>query len=162
MSLSYLANAYLDGKQYASALKLYRQLAAAQSQLARDDPDCLATQASIGRCLHGNGQAIKAEIVLWECLALRERKQPNRWVMFRTKASLGAVLLAQKKYAEAEKLLLDGYQGMKRTESQMLPAMRPPYLAEVLEWLVHLYDEWGKEDQARMWRKTLAALKKSD
>jgi hypothetical protein len=37
-------------------------------------------------------------------------------------SQLGAALAGQKKYAEAEQLLLQGYQGLKARESKITPA----------------------------------------
>ena len=42
--------------------------------------------------------------------------EPDTWTTFNTKSMLGGALLGQKKYAEAEPLLLKGYAGMKRRE----------------------------------------------
>jgi len=53
---------------------------------------------------------------LKECLAIREKKEPNNWRTFNTKSMLGGALLGQKNYADAEPLLLAGYEGMKQQE----------------------------------------------
>ena len=50
-----------------------------------------------------------AEPVLRECLAIREQKQPDAWTTFNTQVDARRRLLGQKKYAEAEPLLL-GYE----------------------------------------------------
>src|SRR5262249_57671373 len=72
---------------------------------------------------------------------------------------LASNLLAQKKYAAAEPLLLQGYQGMKRSEKAQAPDNHGPFprqqLTEALEKLVQLYDDWGKKGEADKWRKEL-------
>jgi hypothetical protein len=68
------------------------------------------------------------------------------------------VLLSQKKYAEAEPLLLNGYEGMKQREDK-IPANSVGSLTGALERLVQLYDAWGKKDKADAWRKKLEQTK---
>ncbi len=48
-----------------------------------------------------------------ECLDRRVKNQPGDWWVFLTKSQLGAALAGQKKYLEAEPLLIDGYEGLK-------------------------------------------------
>lgn len=48
----------------------------------------------------------EAEILICQSLAIRERMQPGAWTTFNAQSLLGGVLLGQKKYAEAEPLLL--------------------------------------------------------
>ena len=55
-----------------------------------------------------------AEAVLHESLVIRERKQPDDWVTFHTRSLLGGSLLGQKRYADAEPLLLAGSEGVRQ------------------------------------------------
>ncbi len=67
----------------------------------------------------------EAEPVLRECLAIREKAQPDEWSTFNTRSLLGDSLLGQKKYAEAEPLIVSGYEGMKAREAKIpAPACR--------------------------------------
>jgi eukaryotic-like serine/threonine-protein kinase len=74
---------------------------------------------------------------LRECLAIREKTQPDVWSTFNTKSMLGEALLGQKKYADAEPLLLAGYEGIKKREAK-IPAQGKIRLTEALERLVQL------------------------
>ena len=69
---------------------------------------------------------------------------------------LGRSLAGQKKYADAEPLLLAGYAGMKEREAK-IPAVGKFLLTECLEGLVQLYDAWDKKAQANEWRTKLDA-----
>jgi tetratricopeptide (TPR) repeat protein len=91
-----------------------------------------------------------AEGVLRECLAVRERKSPDSWTRFHAVSLVGAALLGQKKYAEAEPLLLEGYNGMKERE-KTIPPKNKSRLIEAAERLVQLYDA-TKKDEAAKWR----------
>ena len=67
---------------------------------------------------------------------------------------LGGTLLGQKKYADAEPLLLAGYEGMKQREKTIPPQGRFR-IPEAIERLAQLYEATGKKDEAAKWRKTL-------
>ena len=70
---------------------------------------------------------------------------------------LGSDLLGQKKYTEAEPLLLAGYEGLKRREGTLPPPLRDrPTLA--LRTLVQLYEARDKPDEAAKWRKELEVV----
>jgi hypothetical protein len=70
-------------------------------------------------------------------------------------SALGAIRLGQQKYAEAEPLLLKGYEGMKRVEA-VHPAVRKR-LPEVGGWIVRLYEATDQPEKARVWRERLKA-----
>ena len=71
---------------------------------------------------------------------------------------LGGALLGQKKYAEAEPLLLQGYEGMKQREAQ-IPQAGKVRLAEATERLVRLYEATNQPENARTWREKLPSGK---
>jgi TolA-binding protein len=114
--------------------------------------------ASLGLCLLKSGKPADAEPVLRECLAIRDKKQPDDWMTFNTKSLLGAALLGQKKYTDAEPLLLAGYEGMKK-RLDTRPQEDKVRLTEALERLVQLYEATGKKDKADEWRKNWEAAK---
>ena len=63
-------------------------------------------------------------------------------------------LLGQKKYADAEPLLLGGYDGMKTREKTM-PPQATMRVVQAGERIVQLYDAWDKGDKAKEWREKL-------
>jgi serine/threonine protein kinase/tetratricopeptide (TPR) repeat protein len=105
-------------------------------------------------------KAAEAETVARECLAIRAKYRPDAWTSFYTRALLGRTLLGQKKYAEAEPHLVQGYAGMKEREAKISKDSKF-CLTEAVEGLVHLYDAWGKTGEAAKWRKELEARKSS-
>jgi tetratricopeptide (TPR) repeat protein len=122
----------------------------------------------LGRNLVREGKHTEAEPPLREYLALFEKTTAGRpcdfvWPRqygFRTQVVLGACLLGQKKYAEAELLLREGYQRMKQqpeVEGAVPTPLDRRYLIEALGWLVRLYEERGKPEQAAKWREELKA-----
>jgi hypothetical protein len=104
------------------------------------------------------GQPKDAELFLREALAIHEQTEPDDWTTFHVMSLLGASLLIQKNYADAERLLLAGYAGIKEREAN-IPADGKARVTESLERLVQLYDGWEKSDQAAEWRKKLKEAK---
>src|SRR5262249_28468543 len=89
-----------------------------------------------------------------ECLAIRQQIMPDEWRIFNTKSTLGGSLLGQKKYAQAEPLLLDGYEGLKQRKGK-IPPDHKPRLTEAIERLVQIYEETREEEKAAAWRAKL-------
>ena len=147
--------------QPAEAEPLCRELAEFWRQKSgADSPQYAGHLALLGQNLLTQKKPAEAERVLRDCLAIRDKKEPDAWTTFSTKASLGRGLAGQQKYAEAEPLLLQGYEGMKQRQAKM-PKEAMNRLIEALTQLVQLYDAWGKPDQAAMWRKKLEAPKQN-
>jgi hypothetical protein len=124
------------------------------SQLAR----CLS---ALGDSLTRNGKPADAEPLLRQALAFREKKEPDEWQTFHTKALLGAALLSQKKYDVAAPLLADGYRSMKERQAKIPLEQQKIYLPQALERLVQLYDAWAKPNEAAKWRQELEAQRKA-
>jgi tetratricopeptide (TPR) repeat protein len=102
----------------------------------------------------------EVEPLLRDCLAVAERKIPEQWawLAYDIRSRLGGSLLGQKKYADAEPLLRDGYAGMKERAAQ-IPSSAKTDLTEALERLVRLYDATGQKDKADRWRSELDKAK---
>ena len=121
-----------------------------------NSPAQAAALAVRGSMLLLQKKPAEAELKLRECLTIRQKIQPDDWTTFDTKSILGEALLDQKKFADAEPLLLSGYEGMKQREDT-IPSQDKPRLTKALERLVKLYEAWGKKDEAMRWRKELEA-----
>jgi serine/threonine protein kinase/tetratricopeptide (TPR) repeat protein len=162
-SLHQLAQCYRDEGKYDLAVPLFVRLIEDCRRiriLGLPVGDTLVGPVldELGKTLLLQQKDTEAATRLREGLKLLETVKPAPWKQFARRSLLGGSLLGQKKYAEAELLLLAGYEGMKAHE-QNLPATEKQRLTEALERLVQLYDEWGKPDQAAKWRKELEARK---
>jgi serine/threonine protein kinase/tetratricopeptide (TPR) repeat protein len=115
--------------------------------------------ALLGKNLLKQKKWTEAEATLRDCLAIREKIQPDDWTTFNVESMLGEALNGQKKRAEAEPLLLKGYKGMKQRQAD-IPAPGKRHLIEAVERLVVLYEETGNQDEAGKWRKELGTRKK--
>ena len=87
---------------------------------------------------------------------MRQKKKPDDWSTFGAQSDLGAALLAQKKYEDAEALLIQGYTGLKEQEKK-IPAASSSSLREAGERLIQLYEAWDRPTQASEWRRKLEA-----
>ena len=86
--------------------------------------------------------------------------QPDAWTTFNTQSLLGGALLGQQKYADAEPLLLAGYQGMKQRQQSIPPPGRSR-LPEAALRLVQLYEAQDKKDEVARWTKERDAIQLS-
>ena len=86
-----------------------------------------------------------------QCLTFRTNTQPDAWATFNTRSQLGGALLRQKKYAEAEPLLRNGYEGMKQRENT-IPPQAGTRLPEALDRLIDFYTATNKPDEAKKWQ----------
>jgi tetratricopeptide (TPR) repeat protein len=156
-SAMFLMEAYMKAREQAKAVRVFReqraetQLAQALQTLPAGSPQLAERLAQIGVLFLELQEWAGAEPLCRESLAIREKSQPNAWTTFNTMSMLGGALLGQKKYAEAEPLLLKGYEGMKAREKGIPPqgGIRIP---EAIDRLIEFYTATGKLDEAKTWR----------
>ncbi len=149
-----LAAAYQAAGRLPEALPLFEAaLKGRQATLGPDHPDTLSSMSILARAYLADKPA-QSESLLRQALAILDKKSPDDWQIFETRSLLGASLLGQKKYAEAEPFLLEGYEGMKAREVKVPPPSRRR-LAEAGKRIVTLYTAWGKQDKAAEWMKKL-------
>ena len=66
---------------------------------------------------------------------------------------LGSALLGQKKYADAEPLLLKGYEGMKEREKSIPKSGgAEKRIPEALDGLIELYTATNKPEEVKKWQ----------
>ena len=154
-----LWDGYVRAGRTKQAAALAKELLAdARLQLPKESPQLAGQLAAVAMSLLYAKALTEAESLLRECLAIREKVEPNAWTTFSTKSMLGAALSGQKKYPEAEPLLLAGYEGMKQREAK-IPAAGKLRLTEALEHLIQHYEILDKKEEAAKWRKELEARK---
>jgi serine/threonine protein kinase len=91
----------------------------------------------------------EAESLLRKAIATDQIEKQRRFYWM---SVLGAVRLGQKKYEEAEALLLQGYQGMKQYEAT-LRAYQRRLVAEAGSRVVRFYELTNQPEKARIWRE---------
>jgi serine/threonine protein kinase/tetratricopeptide (TPR) repeat protein len=158
-----LADLYAQQGETDKTIPLLREIfEAGRATLPKESPELAAELAAFSRALLDLKAWDAAEPVVRECLTIREKTQPDHWTTFNTQSMLGAVLLGQKKLAEAEPLLLAGYRGMKKREGSILQAVKVLRISEALERLVQLYEATGNATEAAAWRSKLEAARAAE
>jgi len=76
------------------------------------------------------------------------------WERYWSQNLLGASLAGQGQYAEAEPLLISGYQGMMQRKAA-IPLDDRRVLSEAGERTVQLYENWERPEKASEWRQRL-------
>jgi tetratricopeptide (TPR) repeat protein len=147
-----LAEALAHDGQRAKALATVQELVAdARGRFAKNSSQLAGILASAGSTLLQIDAFSDAEKLLRESLTIREKSQPDSWSTFNTKSLLGGALLGQQRIAEAEKLLLAGYEGMKVRQTS-IPPRNLGRIAAALDRLVEFCRTTGKADEAAKWQ----------
>jgi hypothetical protein len=108
----------------------------------------------VARYLLEGEQRAEAELFLREGLAILQVARPDDWETSHARTMLGYILLGQKKYAEAEPLLIQGYEGLKARKGQ-IPSLLADYLVALAgEAVGELYEAWGRPEEAAAWRSS--------
>jgi eukaryotic-like serine/threonine-protein kinase len=159
--LGELVGTLLEAGHPEKALPLVEELVnGRRQQLGGTTPKFAAALVLISEELLKHKQYPEAEKHLRKSLAIGENSEPDAWSTFNARSMLGAAILGQKNHAEAEPLLLRGYEGLKQRQDR-IPAPDRIRLSEALERLVHLYDAWNKPAEAAKWRQELDAIRKT-
>jgi tetratricopeptide (TPR) repeat protein len=130
---------------FEETLKLWKAL------LGPENPNTLSTMAALGGLRLQKRNFGEAELLLRECLAIREKTQPDVWNTFNTQSMLGEALVGQQKYADAEPLLLKGYEGMRQRE-KAITYRNANSLPDALDRLIALYTATNRPDEVKKWQ----------
>jgi eukaryotic-like serine/threonine-protein kinase len=133
-------------------------LGARERLLGADHPDTLACRFELAVTRLQQRKFAEAASLLRDYQSARSKQSPADWTTFHAQSLQGAALLGEKNFANAEPLLLGGYDGLKQHEAE-IPAKSRSVLTDAMRRLVQLYDGWGKKDKADEWRKKLEGQK---
>jgi eukaryotic-like serine/threonine-protein kinase len=148
-AMNNLADLYQAQGRFELAESLHRQRLAAQKRVEGEQhPAVAVTLASLGLNLISQEKWTDAES------SFREQAQPDLWSTFNARSLLGGSLLGQKKYAEAEPLLVSGFEEMKAREAKV-PLKSKNRLPEAVGRLIQFYTAVGKANEAARWRAEL-------
>jgi hypothetical protein len=141
-----------QGKYALAETYAAQALAGRRHALGSENADTMSSAADLSLAYLSQGKFSEGEPLAREALEFNRKKQPDGWQRFRAESLLGASLAGQKKYAEAEPPLLEGYQGMVARKDRIgVPDWY--HLDRAREWLVRLYQAWGKPGKAAEWKK---------
>ncbi len=154
-SMNGLADAYRSLGKYAQAEALYASaLEARRRALGPEHPQTVNTLVAVGQIRLLEQKHDAAERVLREAFAGYEKAHLDGWERYQCQSLLGASLAGQKRWPEAEPLLLSGYDGLQQRQAA-IPAESRSALKDAGERIVRLYSDWGKPEKAAEWTRRL-------
>jgi tetratricopeptide (TPR) repeat protein len=146
-----LAALYLKKGRYDQAETLVREAVQGRRKLRSARPDLASSLALLGRLLLETHRAKEAEQPLREALAIhREALAPGRWQTANTESLLGECLTSQKRYSEAEPLLLSAAEVLGNSSD---PAVTPTRSREAIDRVITMYKTWCKPELAGRWQQ---------
>ncbi|MGQ0613931.1 MAG: tetratricopeptide repeat protein [Planctomycetaceae bacterium] len=87
------------------------------------------------------GAWTEAEPLLREVIATREAAAPDLWSLFNARALLGEALFRRGRFAEAEPLVVGGYEGVMARRAQV-PPQGEQWIEKAAARILHLYEAW--------------------
>jgi tetratricopeptide (TPR) repeat protein len=159
MSMNNLARVYSAEEKYPQAEELSVKLVDTRRRvLGPRHPQTMDAMASLSMLQLKQSKFSEAESLSRETLAILEQTFPDDWTRFQTQTVLGAAISGQKRYSEAEPLLLKGYAGMIERKAT-IPAGNQADVTKAVEWIVQLYNDSGRPDKAAEWQAKLPPQK---
>jgi serine/threonine protein kinase/tetratricopeptide (TPR) repeat protein len=141
-------------KKFGEVEAFYRdELPGMRARLTAGDPRLASALGNLAAAFLAERKFAEAETAARECLTIREASVPDEALTFSTRCLLGSSLLGQGKYADAEPLLLSGYEGIKQRYGNT-PKARPG-LRKALQQLVQLYEATDQAEKATRWKQEL-------
>ena len=141
-----------EGKYALAETYAAEVLAARRHNLGPHSAVTMDAAADVVLAYVSRGKFTEGEPLAREAVEFDSKNRRDEWQRFRAETLLGASLAGQKKYSEAEPLLLEGYRGMLARKDRIGVPERY-YLDRAREWLVQLYQAWGKPETAAEWSK---------
>ena len=112
--------------------------------------DTAAVLALLGRLRLRQHRYSEAEAALRE--GLDGKDAPAPWQRYEMQSLLGASLVAQARFEEAEPLLLSAYQALTLHQHE-IPWDHRSTAEQTNHRIIKLYQSWGKPDKAQAWRR---------
>jgi tetratricopeptide (TPR) repeat protein len=157
MTLGELGITLMEEGKLIEAEQLFRE--AVETRARVDDESAVALeQINLADALNRHAKFAEAEATARNALATREKSAPEDWRTFYCRSLLGDSLAGQQKYADAEPLLISGYEGMQARVAGIRRESRIR-VKEALERLAQFYTAAGRPEEASRWKEKLADFK---
>ena len=151
-TIANLAMLYLAEGEFSKAELLLSNIVLVRRRISGPlDLDTTKSLAQMGNLRVQQQRYADAEPFLREAAANYDRSHSDIWPAYHNNSMLGAALVGQKKFREAEPLLLGGYEGMVKRQLTV-PAESRSAAERSRHWIVRLYREWGKPEKVLEWR----------
>lgn len=135
---------------YIKALEIRRRA------LGPEHPGTVNVLVSLAKARLTGHRYGEAATLLQEALSAQENTNADAWERFESQSLLGASFTGQSKFAQAEPLLISGYQGLVDRQAK-IPWDSRSAPQEAVQRIVQLYEAWGKPEKAAAWRDKVRA-----
>jgi tetratricopeptide (TPR) repeat protein len=147
-TLSEMASMYQrQGKYREAETYAAESMRGAQHTFGPENARTIKAENDLALAYVSQGKFTESETLARQAVEIDRKKRPDEWERFRAESLLGASLTGQKKYAEAEALLVGACQQMAAKKGGM-PVQDWYQLDRAREWTVQLYEAWGKPEKA--------------
>jgi eukaryotic-like serine/threonine-protein kinase len=149
-----LCNAYIAVGRRAEATKIITAML--REQRRAKPPNSVELAALLRNYATGYQEiqrTTEAESLFREALAIYEQRKPAEWVVWQCRSELGECLRMQKRYSEAEPLLVASYTGL-REHADAIPATESNVVCRAGQRLAELYDATNRRELAAAVRQS--------
>jgi hypothetical protein len=150
---------YWDAGRFADGIALIK---AVRQKGSQDPPPGWVRRALLTAYVQAGNTTEATALAIEQVRDARQQFAANSPELAAALAENGKSLLEAKAYADAEPLLLNGYEGLRQAEAETLPRVKDARLHDALERLIQLYDASDKPAEAAKWRKELEATRAAD
>lgn len=157
IALGNLASNLKLQRRYPEAIELTQRVIATRRRvLGSDHAETMNSVTNLGDIYLKQEDFKSAEPVLREIWEYQKRTAPNGWVTAAATGRLGYALTHLGRFEEAEVLVVSGYLDFVAREKQV-PGLSKGLLKDAGDYVVELYEAWGRPDRAAEWRAKIAA-----
>ncbi len=152
-SMSNLADVLYERGRLAEAEKLYGDaLGIYDSTLSPTHPNVASALTGLARVFAEKSDESRVRELVDRAVSIWRKQLPaDHWRIANSRAVLGLCLVNERKYAEAEGILLASYATLDQQRGASSAEAR-----RVRGWLVKLYADWGRPDSAARYRLPVA------
>jgi tetratricopeptide (TPR) repeat protein len=149
-----LADIYGALGKYSDAEREFARLLDIQRRVSGPEVlNTIVTSSCIGWVKLQQKRHVEAEQTLREAATILARTAPQSWERSNVDSMLGASLSAQKKFDEAEPLLVSGYNGLASGKPTVSPNLTSRFnLEQAGDAILQLYTDWGKAEKLNEWK----------
>jgi len=152
---NYLASVYRDQRRDAEAERLLVDVLDTRRRVqGAEHPDTANTLVALALLRLDQGRSGDAESLAREAAHGYERIWPDNWRRYGAESVLGSALADQKRFTEAEPLLLSGYNGLVEREAT-IPAPDRPAIQRARDRITRFYQESDHPGKAKDWQAGL-------
>jgi eukaryotic-like serine/threonine-protein kinase len=147
------ADNHASAGHFADSERMFSQLLEVQRRLAGPETiNTLVTLSNLGWVRLQQKRYSDAEGTFREAAAILNRTAPDSWERYNVESMLGASVSAQRKFEQAEPLLISGYEGMQpRKPSSTATNASRFTLDQAGEAIAQHYGDWGKLEKQSEW-----------